>query len=96
MKLVLLVAVPIGVVTSMGPVVARSGTIAKISVLGYSCLNFAAAPLKVTAVAPWRFLPAIFRFAPTLPLSGKKKLIRGGTAVPVRLKLPNVARIRCQ
>jgi len=61
-KFVWLVAVPAGAVTTIGPVVAPLGTVATISVLGYSCVNFADLPLNVTVVGSWSFVPWIFTF----------------------------------
>ncbi len=63
---------------------------ATIVVLGYSCVNLAAVPLKVTAVADWRFIPVILTSAPTLAPAGENDVIWGGAGVPVRLKLLNV------
>ena len=50
------VAVPEGVVTLMGPVVAGEGTVAEIQVLLFT-VKLAAMPLKRTAVAPVKFVP---------------------------------------
>ena len=52
MKLAALVAVPPGVVTAMGPVVAPAGTVAVISDWLSTLKIVAAMPLKVTSVAP--------------------------------------------
>jgi hypothetical protein len=63
-KFVLLVPVPAGVVTAIGPVVAPLGTVAVIWV-SESTVKLAAAPLKVTSVAPVKFTPVIVTLAPT-------------------------------
>jgi hypothetical protein len=57
-KLLLLVSLPFGVVTTTGPVVAPEGTVAVISVLDTK-VNAAAAPLNVTLDAPVIFVPRI-------------------------------------
>ena len=70
-KFVLLVAVPAGVVTAMGPVVAPAGTVAAICE-GLLTLKAALVPLNLTAVAPVKFVPVIVTDAPTGPLVGVK------------------------
>lgn len=62
----LLVSVPLGSVTVMDPVVAPAGTEVTICV-GAKTLNVVGMPLKLTAVAPVRFVPRIVTLAPTLP-----------------------------
>ena len=65
----LLESVPLGVTTWTVPVVASMGTVVVIKE-GEATLNVAAVPLKVTLVAPIRFVPRIFTEAPTLPEVG--------------------------
>lgn len=83
-KFALLVAVPPGVVTAMGPAVARLGTVAVICV-PESTVNDATTPLKVTEVAPVKFVPVIVTCVPTTPLSGEKlTMVGAGTASTVK------------
>ena len=77
MKLLALVAVPPGVVTLIGPVVAPLGTIARTWV-SESTVKKADVPLKATAVVPMKWLPLMVTVVPTGPLLGLKKLIVGG------------------
>jgi hypothetical protein len=65
----LLESVPLGVTTWTLPVVAPAGTVVVISD-GDTTVNTAAALLKVTPVAPVRFVPKILTAAPTLPEVG--------------------------
>src|SRR5438034_1248624 len=81
-KLLELVAVPPGVVTLMGPVVAPLGTVAEIEVEEVT-EKLALVPLKVTAVAPVKFVPLIVTVNPTCPLVGVKLVIVGGLATTV-------------
>src|SRR5437879_9640060 len=84
-KLLALVAVPPGVVTLSGPVVAPLGTVAEIEVEEVA-VKLALVPLKVTAVAPVKFVPVIVTGVPTGPLVGTKLVIVGGlTTVTVKL-----------
>ena len=77
----LLVAVPPGVVTLSGPVVAPAGTVAWIAVAELT-VKLALTPLKATAVAPVRLVPLMVTLAPTGPLVGAKLVIVGsGTTV---------------
>ena len=71
-----LVAEPRGEATPMRPVVAPAGTVAVIFVAELS-VNAAAAPLKVTDVAPVKFVPLIVTVAPTRPFGGEKFAITG-------------------
>ena len=77
LKLLALVAVPPGVVTRTGPVVAPIGTVAWIAVSEVT-LKLALLPLNVTAVAPVKFVPLIITLAPTGPLAGVTLVIVGG------------------
>jgi len=76
-KLPLLVAVPPGVVTLIGPVVAPLGTVAVIEVAELT-LKPALTPLKATALAPVKLVPLMLTLVPTGPLPGVKPLIVGG------------------
>src|SRR5438094_7517787 len=72
-----LVAVPPGVVTLSGPVVAPAGTVAWIAVAEVT-VKVALTPLNVTEVAPLSFVPLIVTLVPTGPLVGEKLVIVGG------------------
>ena len=78
MNALALVAVPTGVVTLIGPVVAPVGTVASIEVAEVT-VEFALTPLKVTAVAPVKFVPLIVTLVMTGgPFVGVKLVIVGG------------------
>ena len=79
-KLVELVAVPFGVVTEIGPVVAPEGTVALIRV-AFCTEKVAETPLKRTAVAPVKFVPLIRTEVPTGPLVGLNDVIVGAPVV---------------
>src|SRR5438876_353704 len=83
-ELLVLVAVPPGVVTLSGPLVAPLGTVAAI-VVAELTEKLAFAPLNVTAVAPVKFVPVIVTMVPTGPLVGVKLVIVGALAVTVKL-----------
>jgi hypothetical protein len=85
-KLLALVAVPAGVVTLRGPVVAPAGTVAWIAVLEVT-VKLAALPLNVTAVAPMKFVPPIVTLVPTGPLPGAKVVIVGATPIKNALRM---------
>jgi hypothetical protein len=74
---VLLVAVPPGVVTLSGPVVAPAGAAVWIAV-SEATLKLALVPLNATDVAPVKFVPLIVTLVPTGPLVGAKLAIAGG------------------
>jgi hypothetical protein len=80
-KFVALVAVPPGVVTAIGPVVAPVGTVAVICVLKFTVKLAAAVPPKVTAVAPVKPAPMITTEVPTGPLVGVNEVMIGCDAV---------------
>jgi hypothetical protein len=82
-KLVLLVPVPFGPLTSIEPVVAPTGTVA-VTWLSLLTVKVAVAPLKSTPVAPVKPLPETVTLVPTGPLDGLNPLITGGT-VTVKL-----------
>src|SRR5437016_7677977 len=81
-----LVAVPPGVVTLSGPVVAPAGTVAWIAVLEVT-VKVALTPLKATAVAPVKFVPLIVTLVPTGPLPGAKLAMVGGLSTLNELAL---------
>src|SRR6266508_6222103 len=88
-KLVVLVAVPPGVVTLIGPVVAPVGTVAVIRVGEFTVNVIAATLLNVTEVVvkpvPLKFVPLIVTLVPTGPRVGVNEVIVGaGTAVTVK------------
>jgi hypothetical protein len=89
-KLVALVAVPPGVVTRSGPVVAPVGTVAWIAVAEVT-VKLALTVLNVTAVAPVKFVPLIVTLLPTGPLVGVKPVIVGGALLTTVNPLPLVA-----
>ena len=76
-----LVAVPSGLMTAIGPVVAPAGTVA-VSFCGLSIVNVADAPSKVTLVTsgPLKLLPWIVTEVPTDPLAGENEPIVGAAA----------------
>jgi hypothetical protein len=80
-KFVELVAVPLGVVTEIGPVVAPEGTVAVIRVAFCTAKVVAETPLKRTAVAPVKFVPLIWTEVPTGPLVGLNDVIVGAPVV---------------
>jgi hypothetical protein len=83
-KFVELVAVPLGVVMEIGPVVAPEGTVALIRV-AFCTVKVAETPLKRTAVAPVKFVPLILTEVPTGPLVGLNDVIVGApVAVTVK------------
>ena len=78
MKLAALEATPPGVVTTIVPLVAPAGTVAVICVAESALKTPADTPLKATAVAPLKPLPARVTVAPTTPESGAMLEIAGG------------------
>src|SRR6202007_2827523 len=70
-KLPALVAVPPGVVTLIGPLVAPDGTVAVI-VVAELTVKLALVPLNRTAVAPVKLVPLMVTLVPTGPLVGVK------------------------
>ena len=76
-KLLVLVALPAGVVTVTGPVAAPAGTTAWIAASDCT-VKVALNPLNVTEVAPVRPEPLIVTLVPTAPLAGAKLAIVGG------------------
>ena len=76
-------AVPAGVVTEMGPLLAPVGTPVTILV-AVSEMMAAGTPLKATRVAPERFRPVMVTGSPGGPEVGVKPVIAGVTAVVIR------------
>jgi len=71
-----LIAVPAGVVTVSGPLVAPAGTAAWIEV-SVVTVKLALTPLNATAVAPVKFVPSIVTLVPTGALVGARPVIVG-------------------
>jgi hypothetical protein len=78
-KAAVLVALPAGVVTLIGPRLAPLGTVA-LSFVSETALKEAGVPLKATAVAPVKCAPLMVTVVPTGPLVGVKELILGGSS----------------
>jgi hypothetical protein len=72
LKLELLVAIPPGAVTAIGPLVAVAGTCAVI-LESETTANVADTPLKATAVAPVKYDPLSVTVEPTSPLEGESQ-----------------------
>jgi hypothetical protein len=90
MNEVLLVAVPSGVVTVIGPLLAFAGTVALIRV-AETTAYFMEIPLSRTAVAPLKFVPTIVTSVLAAPLAGEKLLIVGANDTlndPVEVAVP--------
>ena len=83
MNALALVAVPTGVVTLIGPVVAPIGTVASIEMAEVT-VKLALTPLNITAVAPVKFVPLSVTLLPTGPLVGVK-LVIVGAGITVKL-----------
>src|SRR5918996_505023 len=87
-KLVLLVAMPPGVVTRIGPVLAPLGTFTVIEVaVGVPTTEVISTPLKVTELTPVKLVPVIVTSVPTGPLVGVKLVMVGAGVVTVKLVL---------
>jgi hypothetical protein len=84
-KLPELVAVPLGVVTVIVPLVAALGTTAPIDVSELTT-KVAGTPLNVTDVAPVKWSPLLPTLAPAVPLPGVKPLISGTVPVTVKVR----------
>src|SRR5258706_12962495 len=80
LKMEVLVAVPAGVVTLTGPVVAAAGTVAWMAV-SELIVKLAPTPWNATAVAPVKFVPSIVTLVPTGPLGGVKLAMVGAAGV---------------
>ena len=81
-------AVPLAVLTVMGPVLAPLGTVAVIWVEDIN-VKLAVVPLNFTAVAPVNPEPLMVTLAPTAPLVGVRLLILGSTRkLPALVAVP--------
>jgi len=85
-KFVALVAVPLGVVTVIGPVVAPVGTFVTICVAVFDVI-VAVTPLNFTEVAPVRFVPVMVTVVPTGPAVGVNEVIVGAAPPPWTIPL---------
>lgn len=83
MKALVLVAVPAGVVTVMGPVLAPAGTLA-VMLVALPETMAASVPLKATRAAPDRFCPVMVTWSPAAPEAGMRQVMAGVTAVVIR------------
>ena len=88
MKTPLLVAVPLGVVTAIGPVEAIEDTIAVMVVALTTENNSAGDPLNVTTVAPVRLVPVMVIVASILPLVGVNEVMVGAGVVETKVNVP--------
>jgi hypothetical protein len=79
LKLVVLVPVPPGVVTAIGPVVAPLGTLVAMDV-SFVTEKLAPIPPNVTDVAPVKPDPVKVTVVPTMPLGGVKLVTTGEAA----------------
>jgi len=94
-KLAALVAVPSKVVTVMGPVAPRAGTVV-LTVPELLTVNVAATPPNETAVAPVKLVPVIVTPVPAGPLAGAKEVMAGVTVkrvVVTKGPLPGVVTV---
>jgi hypothetical protein len=83
-KAIALVAVPPGVVTAIGPVVARAGTVAVILV-SETTVKVARVPLNLSAEAPVKPVPMMVTDVPAVPLVGLNDVMVGsGDGVTVK------------
>ena len=78
-KFVALTAVPSGVVTRIGPVVAEGGTVARISVEETTVKFGALVPLNDTLLTLKKLVPRMVTSVPTGPSVGEKLVIFGRT-----------------
>jgi len=86
-KFVALSAVPLGVVTCNGPVLAPTGTVAVIEVGELTVNTVAAVVLNMTPVVPQKFVPVMFTVEPTGPVAGENDVIVAAAA-EATTKLP--------
>lgn len=77
------VAVPPGVTTEIGPVVAPLGTEVEIW-LASVIEKVAVVPLNFTLDAPVKFVPVSVTLVPTCPLAGERAVIVGAAALTVK------------
>ena len=78
-KLLVLLALPTVLVTVIGPLVAKSGTVTLIWVSEIPWIEFAftGVPLKATPVVPVKLVPVMVTIVPGAPLVGEKELTVG-------------------
>jgi hypothetical protein len=88
-KFVALVAVPLAVVTVIGPVVAPVGTVVTICVAVFVVI-VAVVPLNFTEVAPVRFVPVMVTEVPTGPKVGVNDVMVGLAQLPPTVKVPEL------
>jgi hypothetical protein len=88
-KFVALSAVPLAVVTLMGPVVAPAGTVVTICVALFDVI-VAVVPLNFTEVAPVRFVPVMVTGVPTGPEVGVNDVMVGLAQLPPTVKVPEL------
>jgi hypothetical protein len=88
-KSVALLAVPLGVVTVILPVVAPVGTVAVICVELLN-VNAVGTPLNFTLVTPVKFVPVTVTTVPTAPLVGVNDVIVGHVEGMVNVPLAAV------
>ena len=84
MNLILLTAVPVAVVTLIGPVIALSGTTVMICV-GAVTVKLALVPPNFTAVVPVKLMPSIMTLAPGNAAAGEKLVMIGESDVTIKL-----------
>ena len=90
-KFVLLVAVPAAFVTVITPLVAPAGTMAVICVSLSTVYDDANVPLKATALAPMKPVPAMVTAVPVRPADGAKLVMEAAVAVK---HLPNAPALK--
>ena len=81
------VAVPVGAVTVIVPVVAPAGTVTVSCVAEATVNAVATVPLKLTAVVPVKFEPRMVTTVPARPPVGEKLVMVGPTAGGLMVKL---------
>ena len=87
MKLLLVVAVPSGVVTVTGPDVAPAGTVT-LTFVAVSLMIVASVPANSTSLASARLVPVIVTVLPTFPESGENRVIVGpGRGEPISARV---------
>ena len=87
MKFVVLIAVPPGVITAIGPDDATEDTIA-VMVVAFTTVNDSAGdPVNITAVAPRKFVPVIVTTVSIPPLVGENEVMVGASEEKVNVPL---------
>jgi hypothetical protein len=90
-KSVVLVAVPLGFVTLILPVVAPVGTVAVIDVAEFTVNEVAFVVLNLTTVVPQNFVPVIVTLAPIGPAVGVNELMVGAAGAVSTTKSATLA-----